>query len=257
MAQRFQQLQAHEDGLLVWRLLPLMDGPGDLQMAVDQWLLRQHQGHGHPPTLRFYTWNPPAISLGVSQRRKIPEHWRYLAWRGEPVELVQRPSGGRGVLHQGDLTYAVVASHITGNLDQVYRTICQFLIEGWRSLGVDLRFGKPDRQYLRSQNCFGLATNADLIDIRGNKFIGNAQLKHGKHVLQHGSMLLKPDPALFHQVFHCSPPDQVYRRGDDISDLSIPEIVSALTSAAQGCFRCRFVEQPLTPQEWRDINKQK
>jgi lipoate-protein ligase A len=156
-----------------------MDAPGAVQMAIDKWLLEQHQHHDHPPTLRFYTWNPPAISLGVSQRRKFPEHWQHLTWQGQPVDLVQRPSGGRGVLHQGDLTYAVVTSHIPGNLDQVYRAICQFLIEGWKSLGVELQFGKPDRQYLRSQNCFGLATNADLVDAQGNKFIGIDQIGVG------------------------------------------------------------------------------
>ncbi len=222
-------------------------------MAIDQWLLKQHQHHGHPPALRFYTWNPPAISLGVSQRRQVPDHWRHLTWQGEPVELVQRPSGGRGVLHQGDLTYAVVTSHIPGNLDQVYRTICQFLIEGWRSLGVELQFGQPDRQYLRSQNCFGLATNADLIDIRGNKFIGSAQVKQGKFVLQHGSIALKPDPDLFQQAFHCSPPGRVHRQTGDMADLSMAEIIRTLTAAAQVCFQCRFIEHPLTAQELHEI----
>lgn len=233
----------------------MLEAPGAVQMAIDQWLLEQHRHHRHPPTLRFYTWNPAAISLGVSQRRRFPAHWQNLAWQGQPVELVARPSGGRGVLHQGDLTYAVVASHIPGNLDQVYRTICQFLIQGWKTLGVELRFGDPDRRYLRSQNCFGLATNADLIDAQGNKFIGSAQLKQGRYFLQHGSMQLRPDPDLFHQVFHCAPPNPVHRQGGLISDLSVPAIVEGLTSAAERCFECRFLDQPLTPEEWQRINQ--
>ncbi|HSM82971.1 MAG TPA: lipoate--protein ligase family protein, partial [Nodosilinea sp.] len=89
-----------------WRLIPPIAAPGAVQMAIDTWLLDQHQRHGHPPTLRFYTWSPAAISLGVSQRQQIPEHWRGLRWQGQPVDLVQRPTGGRGVLHQGDLTYS-------------------------------------------------------------------------------------------------------------------------------------------------------
>jgi lipoate-protein ligase A len=222
-------------------------------MAIDQWLLEQHIHHGHPPTLRFYTWNPPAISIGVSQRRKFPAHWKNLSWEGQVIDLVQRPSGGRGVLHQGDLTYAVVASYIPGDLDQVYRTICQFLIKGWRRLGVDLQFGEPDRRYLRSQNCFGLATNADLVDPQGNKFIGSAQLKHGKYVLQHGSMLLQPNPDLFQQVFHCPPPQPAQRQGGNGSDLSILEIIRALSLAAENCFGCQLVEQPLTAVEWQKI----
>jgi lipoate-protein ligase A len=194
---------------VTWRLIPLLDAPGAVQMAIDWWLLMQHQQHGHPPTLRFYTWNPPAISLGVSQHRHFPDHWRNLKWQGQPIDLVRRPSGGRGVLHQGDLTYAVVTSHLPGNLDRVYRTICQFLITGWQTLGVDLQFGQPDRQYVRSQNCFGLATNADLVDTHGNKFIGSAQRKQGNYVLQHGTMVLDPDVDLFQRVFQMPPPPPI------------------------------------------------
>jgi lipoate-protein ligase A len=86
----------------VWRLIPLVSASGSVQMAIDQWLLEQHLAGQIPPTLRFYTWQPAAISLGYHQRR-WPEFWQELSWRGIPVELVRRPSGGRAVLHQGEL----------------------------------------------------------------------------------------------------------------------------------------------------------
>lgn len=57
-------------------------------MAVDRWLWQSSDR----PCLRFYTWSPPAISLGYSQRQ-IPEHWQHLHWQGQPIELVQRPTG--------------------------------------------------------------------------------------------------------------------------------------------------------------------
>jgi lipoate-protein ligase A len=237
---------------VTWRLIPLLDAPGAVQMAIDWWLL-QHQRYGHPPTLRFYTWNPPAISLGVSQHRHFPDHWHNLRWQGQPIDLVRRPSGGRGVLHQGDLTYAVVTSHLPGNLDRVYRTICQFLITGWQTLGVDLQFGQPDRQYVRSQNCFGLATNADLIDTHGNKFIGSAQRKQGSYVLQHGTMVLDPDFDLFQRVFQTPPPPPISLQEGRLTDLSPPTIITALTQAAQHCFNCNLIEQPLTQTEWTEI----
>ena len=53
----------------VWRLIPLLSASGSVQMAIDQWLLEQHLAGKHPPTLRFYTWQPTAISLGYHQRR--------------------------------------------------------------------------------------------------------------------------------------------------------------------------------------------
>ena len=128
--------------------------------------------------------------------------------------------GGRGVLHQGDLTYAVVTSHIPGNLDQVYRTICQFLIEGWKSLGVELQFGQPDRQVFEiAKTALALPPMPIWSIPRATSSSGSAQLKQGKYTLQHGAMLLRPDPDLFQRVFHCPPPDPVHRQGGAISDL--------------------------------------
>lgn len=183
-------------------------------MAIDQWLLEEHRQGKHPPTLRFYTWLPVAISLGYHQRR-YPEFWQTLTWQGKAVDLVRRPSGGRAVLHQGDLTYAVVTSGLSGNRIQDYQTICEFLIRGWRSLGVELGFGNAGRGYIHSYvhnpNCFGTATVADLVLADGTKLIGSAQLRRDQAILQHGSMRLTPDRGLFEQVFLKSPLSQACR----------------------------------------------
>ena len=238
----------------IWRLIPPLEASGAVQMAIDAWLLDQHQHHGHPPALRFYTWRPAAISLGVSQRRQVPEHWHNLVWQGQPVELVQRPTGGRGVLHQGDLTYAVVTSKVEGDRHQVYRSLCQFLIEGWAALGVALDFGQPSRDYGRSPNCFALATSADLVDAQGHKVIGSAQLRRGPYLLQHGSIGLNLDAKLWQQVFHTPPSPPTQAQLAVQNGLSLSEAIASLTQAATNCFNCRLVARPLTPAEWGEIN---
>ncbi len=233
----------------VWRLIPYLDGPGALHMALDEWLLTQHQHHGHPPSLRFYTWKPAAISLGLSQHRTYPPHWQQLTWQGQPLELVPRPSGGRGVLHQGDLTYALVTS-AAGSRQQVYAHLCQFLIEGWRRLGLELRFGDPNPHYGRSPNCFSQATAADLITQTGRKFIGSAQLKRGMAVLQHGSMQIGGDPDLFEQVFQTPAPPPLPQ-----SLPALPTLIEVLTEAAAHCLGVELRTQPLSPQEWQQVIK--
>ncbi len=159
-----------------WRLIPLMEGSGTMQMAIDAWLLNQHQQGNHPPTLRFYTWHPAAISLGYHQKNYPPD-WEQLTWQGKSLALVRRPTGGRAVLHQGDLTYGVITSTLPGNRLEVYRQICQFLIAGWRSLGVQLDYGTATKEYKDNHNCFATATGADLITATGDKAIGSAQLR--------------------------------------------------------------------------------
>ena len=148
-------------------------------MAIDRWLVEQHKLGLHPPTLRFYTWSPVAISLGYHQS-KFPPHWQQITWNGQLVDLVRRPTGGRAVLHQGDLTYAVVTSGLNGNRTQVYQQLCEFLIAGWQSLGIELQYGVAGRGYIHNPNCFGTATGADLVLPDGNKLIGSAQLKRGQ-----------------------------------------------------------------------------
>jgi lipoate-protein ligase A len=232
----------------VWRLIPLLEADGNVQMAIDRWLLGQHYSRKHPPTLRFYTWSPPAISLGYHQRQ-YPEHWQYLTWQGQKLDLVQRPTGGRAVLHQGDLTYAVVTSGLTGSRLQVYEKICEFLIQGWRSLGVELHYGTEGRGYIHNPNCFGTATSADLVLPDGGKLIGSAQLRRNGVILQHGSIRLQPDAELFAQVFGA----ESFTAVQLPQSLSVENIIAALIAAASDCFDMQIEVKPLSLSEWEAI----
>ncbi len=234
----------------IWRLIPPIETTGEIQMAIDRWLLQQHSLGNIPPTLRFYTWSNPTISRGYHQRH-YPEHWQSLVWHDRPVDLVKRPTGGRGVLHQGDLTYALIGSGFVGKRVEIYQQICQFLIDGWRSIGVDLEYGMAGTGYIHSPNCFGTATRADLVCTDGYKLIGSAQLIKSGAILQHGSIRLNPDLELFEEVFGASislPPTPILQ-------LDILQIIDALTQAAQSHFQVKFETQPLADQEWSQIRK--
>jgi len=230
----------------VWRLIPFLAASGNLQMAIDQWLLEQHHSRQHPSTLRFYTWSPAAISLGYHQRQ-YPQDWQNLTWQGEKLDLVRRPTGGRAVLHQGDLTYAVITSGLAGNRLQAYTKICEFLIQGWRSLGVELSYGTAGRGYIHNPNCFGTATGADLILPNGAKLIGSAQLKRGNVILQHGSIRLQPDAELFAKVFATESFTNVQ------FSHNLEQIMTALIAAARDCFAMEIEVKPLTEVEWQEI----
>jgi lipoate---protein ligase len=231
-----------------WRLIPPIEASGQIQMSIDRWLLDQHILGQIPPTLRFYTWSKPTISLGYHQRH-YPEHWQSLVWQDLPVDLVKRPTGGRGVLHQGDLTYALIGSGFVGKRVEVYQQICQFLIDGWRSLNVELGYGTAGTGYIHNPNCFGTATSADLVCADGYKLIGSAQLIKSGAILQHGSMRLNPDLELFHQVFGetiASPPNEIFQ-------LTHAQIIDALTSSAQKHFQIEFEIEPLSDRELSQI----
>ncbi|MGR3274927.1 lipoate--protein ligase family protein [Acaryochloris marina NIES-2412] len=237
-----------------WRLIPYLNTDGITQMAIDQWLFDQCHHNNHPPTLRFYTWAPAAISLGRNQLT-WPQHWQDLTWQGHPIDLVRRPTGGRAVLHEGDLTYGLTLPHSHRNRRQAYEDLCQFLIQGWRELGINLHFGEPRRNYAKKASCFATATNADLVLDNGCKLIGSAQAWQGQTVLQHGSMRLNPSPKLTEQVFG----ESTNLPEKDTTLLQQPEeaIISALIEAAKTCFEATFTCEPLSPKELAAIKQVK
>ena len=231
-----------------WRLIPPLEATGEIQMSIDRWLLEQHILGQVPPTLRFYTWSQPTISLGYHQRH-YPEHWRSLVWQDSPVDLVKRPTGGRGVLHQGDLTYALIGSGFMGKRVEVYQQICQFLIDGWRSIEIELGYGMAGTGYIHNPNCFGTATSADLVCADGYKLIGSAQLVKSGAILQHGSMRLNPNLELFNRVFS----ETITHPPSEISQLTNPRIIDALINSAQTHFQIKFEIEPLSDREWLEI----
>lgn len=264
-----------------WRLIPLIDAPGAVQMAIDAWLLEQHLAGKMPSVLRFYTWSPAAISLGYHQRSH-PEHWQHLTWQKQPIDLVRRPTGGRAVLHQGDLTYAVITSNLPGSRMKIYRYLCQFLITGLRSHNLFLRFGEAGRGYIHNPDCFGTATAADLVLPTGEKLIGSAQLRRRQGILQHGSIRVQQDVKLLEAVFGvgseggravdavegCKGFEEEDRRlslsaaqrtnsgqgsyiGVGQFGVSIPDLMASLVAAAQAEFGIELREEPLTEAEYQ------
>ena len=173
-----------------------------------------------------------------------------MRYQGQQIDLVRRHTGGRAVLHQGELTYALVTSGITGSRRDVYQQLCQFIIKGWRTLGVTLTFGDGGRSYIKNPNCFASATSADLVTANGYKLIGSAQVYRDGCVLQHGSIRLNPDMALYETVFKetaVSPPRS--------SQQNLADIIHHLVVAAEESFQVQFEPQSLDCQEIEEAIK--
>lgn len=252
MMMPYRQNTVPEDNL--WQLLPFLDAPGDVQMAIDRWMLDQFQRGHIAPSLRFYAWSGPTISLGYHQRQ-WPHAWSNLIWQGGSIDIVRRPTGGRAVLHQGDLTYALVMKAPRGYRKTVYRQVCEFLRIGLAQLQMPVAFGGDDEPYQRTHNCFGAVTSADLVDAKtGWKRVGSAQLWRQGCLLQHGSIPLLPDATLFEQVFGeppllaWLPPELTKLSQHDLQE----QLVAALTNAAADCFRAKFQRSSL---QTSDINE--
>jgi lipoate-protein ligase A len=162
-----------------------------------------------PPTLRFYGWNPPAVSIGYFQ--KSGEEELLGPPGGSGISIVRRPTGGRAVFHHLELTYSVSAR--TDNplfprgVEATYRVIAEALICGLRHLGIraDIFQNLHDadhpvpRSPSPSPSCFASPYGHE-IAVSGRKLVGSAQRRRRDFFLQHGSILRSPDP-LFQAFF--------------------------------------------------------
>jgi lipoate-protein ligase A len=164
-------------------------------MGVDEALLRSARDSG-VATLRLYTWHGPWLSLGYGQPPLSGARIRALEEAG--VGVVVRPTGGRAVLHGGDLTYAVaapeesLAAGLRGSYDQVARALLAALVSlGVAAERVDPQTPAPGRGVF---DCFARAAG-DEICVAGRKLSGSAQRRVAGAVLQHGSLRMEPDLA--------------------------------------------------------------
>ena len=128
---------------LTWRVIDTGANCGAYNMGVDQVLVAAAQS----PVLRFYGWNPPAISCGWNQQ---PEREANVeACRVLGIDVVRRPTGGRAVLHWEELTYSVscVPEELVegGGIEATHRKIGACLAEGLRLFGAPVELERADR----------------------------------------------------------------------------------------------------------------
>ena len=173
-------------------------------MSLDRAVQLAHQAGDVPPTLRLYRWARPTVTIGRFQ--SVDGVDRELCAR-EDIDVVRRFTGGRGVLHDDELTYSVVAGMRDGiprGTSASYRLLCSALAQTYRVLGVDAALTARPRGDGSSAACYLHATPADL-SLGLAKLSGSAQVWSGETVLQHGSFTRSRDVAREAAVFRLSP----------------------------------------------------
>src|ERR1700716_807860 len=178
-----------------WRLLVDTDADGAWNMAVDEVLLEGVAAGAVPPTLRFYQWAPPCLSLWYFQPFEVVA---LDGCRALGVDVVRRPTGGRAILHDRELTYSValpaaVLGHDGGVLPSYYR-LSLALQDGLRRLGVPATLApesSADGSPEHGPVCFDRPSAHEIL-LQGRKLVGSAQMRRGGGLLQHGSILIEP-----------------------------------------------------------------
>jgi lipoate---protein ligase len=240
-----------------WRLLPLQTNNAAMNMAIDEAILNARIAREVPNTLRFYRWQPSAVSVGKNQN---PENEIYLdACKRLSVDVVRRISGGGTVYHdfEGEVTYSVTAQTTdfgTGDITAVYFKIYEAITDALRLLGVPADFSSGD------------AKNCPNLNVNGKKISGSSQIITRGVVLQHGTILCGMDlPKMFKLLklknASCTQAADIAKRkitsvqtelGHKISS---DTVANALAQGFRAILKIQLEEGKLTPSELKLANK--
>jgi len=236
----------------VWRLLRLETHSAFMNMAIDEAVLRVRMENLVPNTLRFYCWNPSAVSIGRFQN--VENEVLLGNCRNFGVDVVRRITGGGTVYHgaEDEITYSVVVrkSELDApDITSVYAKIYDGLAGAVKMLGLRADFNVGDKGHCPN------------ITIKGKKISGSAQCHKGEVVLQHGTFLVDVDLEKMFTFLHvpwartCLEVADVARRKITSirealgREVSISEVNEALINGFQKALSIKLIDGELTNHE--------
>jgi len=161
-----------------WRILPLEIQDAFTAMATDEAIMEAVSRNEISPTIRFWRWQPSAVSIGYFQ--SLMEEVNLDKCRELGIDVVRRKTGGGAVFHDfsGEITYSVIGPEkiFPKGIHESYSLICSWIVDGLRNLGISSEF-RPIND----------------IVVNGKKISGNAQTRRREVLWQHGTVLYDLD----------------------------------------------------------------
>lgn len=259
-----------------WRLIKDSYHNGFMNMAIDEAIMIAHREGLVPPTIRFYQWSPPAVSLGYFQ--DLVKEIDVDVCKNLGIDIVRRPTGGKAVLHDKELTYSFIIKEnhplVNNSILETYKKISGGIIRGLSCLGIKAEL-VPLREKLKSSPsdneakskiphsdiksiCFSVPSQYE-VQVEGKKILGSAQVRKKEIVLQHGSLLIKLEKDKLFSVFNF-PSSQIRKRlkmrfnATSLEEIlkkkiNFSELSEILPRGFEEEFGARLVEGKLTEQE--------
>ncbi len=251
-----------------WRLILSGALPGALNMALDEVFLEAvRQGHS-APVVRFYQWERPTLSLGYAQSAARAVNTDFCRDKG--IAVVRRITGGRSVLHDRELTYAVISPErnaiFPGGIRGNYRVIAEVLRDAFLRFGIPAHLASGREKApvgvgdYRHNVCFCSPSLYELT-VAGCKVAGSAQTRRHGCFLQHGSLPLEMDAELLSGALRTSGSPPVTEQAVDLTDsvgwlnrftaagVSAPELQRAIQEVMEESWGIRLERGEVTAEE--------
>jgi len=239
-----------------WRYIDTGIADASYNMAVDEAIAEMALRGRVPPTLRFYGWAVPSVSLGCFQKTEDIDTG-YCEDRGIPI--VRRPTGGRAILHGREVTYSFASSKalpcFSGGLLDTYGHLSRAFCTALKSLGLDVEIKnrrEKGRILTGSALCFQSVSYGEL-SVNSRKVIGSAQKRWKEGFLQQGSIQMVIEPELLVRVFRNVDAGKISSTMTGLTEhlpaLSPDELKDSIVRAFEEIFVVRLLPMGLTEEE--------
>ncbi|OPZ84475.1 MAG: Octanoyltransferase LipM [bacterium ADurb.Bin429] len=253
--------------ITTWRWLAPLDGPGAFHMAADVAIAEAIRAGQALPTLRFYRWAPPCVTLGKFQPAE--GNVQLDACTDLGYDVVRRPTGGRAILHDHEVTFSIIIAEADlpgagSNIMESYRALGRALVDGLRRLDLPAELvdrnasaraaDPPSVMAAGNPACFAAKARCDLM-VNEKKLIGSAQLRKDGVIVQQNSLPLTIDFPRWDDVFYRSDWEQVMRAGaiglHECAGRAIPygDVVAALRAGFESALDISFDDGALSAEE--------
>jgi len=237
----------------IWYLLDQGAMNGSVNMALDEVLLSRVNSR---PVLRFYQWETPVLTLGLSQ--PVERHVDIEAARSRKIPVIRRLTGGKAVLHSSELTYSITGSTscspFNNKLLDSYREIAAAFCQSFQDMGLNVDMASRETRSAKGSitSCFASPSAYEIV-VNGKKLLGSAQRRTRNRVLQHGSLLIDYRGSDWEAVMKRKAGIDVHRIVDLRSLLgktfSLAKVKQALMKAFESRFNINLEPMELTSEE--------
>jgi lipoate-protein ligase A len=227
----------------MWSFIVTPACSGAENMALDEALMVRARETGMW-TMRLYTWSRPTISFGRNQTAR--GRYDIDRIRALGLDVVRRPTGGRAILHDREITYSVTAPvDGAGSLRESYHRINQLLLLALRTVGADAAISTDGRASAPGvAPCFAEPAPGELV-VDGRKLAGSAQWRTEGALLQHGSILVDDDQTVLATLSAASEPPVAVPRPATLRDaLGRAPLVAEAAAALRDAIRAREGVEP-------------
>lgn len=175
-----------------------------MNMAIDEAIAEMISFNEAGPTIRFYGWDPSAVSIGCFQN--IEDEVDVQRCKELGIDIVRRRTGGGAVYHdkEGEITYSVICPEtmVDKDINAAYRQICGWIVKGLKMVGIRAEF-RPIND----------------ITVNGRKISGSAQTRRSGIFTQHGTVLFSVDPDVMFSVLKVDREKAISKGTSNLADL--------------------------------------